>query len=197
MKIQVHQVKIPWPLPMNEPKWSVKVPRWYQLDGSAFVLCELFHRFPEEFDELIVASPLASNHTDWDFVQGGCQRAQKFVHTLPNVRASMALQVLDRVCPVICLQNGQQTLFSGFLEFFERSQEKRSPALAFVDAIESKDGLGCFFQASLIVKSDFGNWEMTIDKEPTTETFPLDWHQLLNGLEGELHLGPWRMEKLT
>lgn len=118
--------------PLEEPPWSSKVSRWYQLDGPALALCQLFHENKFDFDYMILASPEGSNQTDRDFVQTGAQRAQKFVHTLPNIRASMALQLLDEPCRFICFMEGAKTLEKALKELYALDLENQRPALVSV-----------------------------------------------------------------
>lgn len=102
------------------PPWADRVDRWYQLDAAAFGLCELFHnqlsgRF--EFPDLIVAaSPDGSLATDQAFARGGACSPAKFVHTLPNIRISVVLQLMKSSAQVLCLQNASDTVESALLE---------------------------------------------------------------------------------
>lgn len=180
--------------PMKEPSWSKNVPRWYQLDGAAFTLTELVHQVQPKVDSLILASPEASNVTDWEFVQTGCHKAQKFVHTLPNVRASMALQDLDHTCRLSCVQKGRDTLFAGFQEFWESEDELT--ALATVELLDWHEKGQQSYRASLFVQSEQGAWSLkkTDSKE---NDFNKQWkHFLENKFQSPSMLGPWTLEKI-
>jgi hypothetical protein len=103
-----------------EPLWKNKVDRWYQLDASAYGLAEFYQQYASELgthpDLIVLASPAASNLTDRQFVSLGAQSPAKFVHTLPNIRISPLCQVMAWNGPVLCLQNGKNTLESALTE---------------------------------------------------------------------------------
>src|ERR1035437_689374 len=101
----------------SEPEWSARVERWYQLDAASFALTETFWRHQQTLEVLpkwmLLASPLASNVTDRQFVASGASSPAKFVHTLPNIRSASLLQVMGWSGPVICLQNDPETVLTG------------------------------------------------------------------------------------
>ena len=130
MKLQFHKKSFQIKNPMDIPSWAEKVPRWYQLDGFALALTDLMAEKKLDFDHMILISPKASNYTDLDFIQTGAHKAQKFVHTLPNIRASMALQALEKVCPFICII-GSST--EGLEEFQALRKDGKRPLLACVE----------------------------------------------------------------
>ena len=95
----------------KEPAWKGTVERWYQLDAFAYGLAEAYTVWKRENAELLsapgmilLASPQASNQTDFQFAQSGAASPAKFVHTLPNVRCSSLCQVMEWSGPVLCLQ---------------------------------------------------------------------------------------------
>ena len=106
-----------WPQ-TQAPEWSVKVERWYQLDAAAFALAETFWRHRESLtsrpDVLFLASPLASNPTDDAFEAS--PTPAKFVHTLPNIRGAVLLQLMGWAGEVYCLQKDPQTLVAALSE---------------------------------------------------------------------------------
>ncbi len=163
MRVQLIENKVLWNPPMAEPDWSSKVSRWYQLDGEAFALTESLFQNPVDFDHLVLASPMASNSTDRSFVQTGASRAQKFVHTIPNIRASMALQALERVSRFTCLQKGTQTIPSAIEEFYHLANEGERPALALVEAlpIDEDPQKRQFYQIKIVTPAENGHWEIT------------------------------------
>ncbi len=163
--------------PMAEPQWSDKLPRWYQLDGAAFALTELLVQNPMDFDYLIVASPQASNLTDWEFAQSGASRAQKFVHTLPNIRASMALQALGKISPFTCLQKGEETLSAALTEFNEIKQETQRPALVCVELYSQPQTAHQpqIYRATLIHCDPQGDWELSPSTTPSESSFAGHW----------------------
>lgn len=137
MKIRFNRIRFEMTRPLTEPSWSGKVSRWYQLDGPALALTDLIVESDFHFDSLILASPQSCNETDREFITSGASRAQKFVHTLPNIRASMALQAIGKVCPVYCLFNGSDTLQAALEEWFAQRKEGKSPALVMVKPVEA------------------------------------------------------------
>ncbi|MEM7645904.1 MAG: hypothetical protein AAF203_03240, partial [Pseudomonadota bacterium] len=166
-------------------------------DGAAFALSSLFWQSKASFDFLILASQNASNETDQDFAQTGASRPQKFVHTLPNVRASMALQAIEKVSEFLCLDNGEQTLSSAFEELLFRSQEGYKPALAWVES-RACDELSQKLQshrAVLISLSQRGDWSLeSVSEEREATTDRRIYEQLKNG-ENRISLGSLCLKK--
>jgi hypothetical protein len=109
----------PFPAPI-EPNWKTKVDRWYQLDAPAYGLAEFYEQHRAQLnsppDLIVLASPSASNATDYQFASQGAQSPAKFVHTLPNIRVSPLCQVMNWNGPVLCVQNGEKTLESAINE---------------------------------------------------------------------------------
>ncbi len=138
--------------PLSEPPWNEKVPRWYQLDGPALALCQLFFEHDFHFNYLLLASPTSSNETEREFVLTGAQRAQKFVHTLPNIRASMALQVVNKVTPFLCFTGGTKSLENALKEFYSLNLENKQPALVCTHKVSTAGG-NKLYEAWGIVKS--------------------------------------------
>lgn len=105
------------------PNWHQSVDRWYQLDEAAYGLVDTyFHCLSKLFsrpDFIILASPAASNHTDFEFVKSGAISPSLFVHTLPNIRSAPLLQAMEWTGPILCLQAGIRTLLSGCVEAIE------------------------------------------------------------------------------
>lgn len=102
------------------PAWHLKVDRWYQLDGAAYGLVDAyFSCLPKLLcrpDFIFLASPSASNQTDFEFVESGAISPSLFVHTLPNIRSAPLLQAMEWAGPLLCLQMGCQTLISACVE---------------------------------------------------------------------------------
>jgi hypothetical protein len=67
---------------------------------------------------MILASPLASNETDLQFYITGQSSPSKFIHTLPNIRASALCEYLKWKGPLLCIQNDPITLVQGLIESF-------------------------------------------------------------------------------
>lgn len=147
----------------NPPDWAEKVPRWYQLDEPAYFLTELFQATNPEPENLVLSSPMSSNQTDIRFVLGGCESAQKFVHTLPNIRASMALQSLNQFCGFTCLPGD---MIAGLEEFYFLSQEGQKASWASVHPLVDDSSLQKWtsYQGILISSDENGAWEMTETK---------------------------------
>jgi 3-oxoacyl-[acyl-carrier-protein] synthase-1 len=103
-------------LPLKEPPaFLSKIDRWYQLDGAALSLTLAYNDWRTMLpvpDRIFLASPSASNETDWEFTQSGGISPAKFVHTLPNVRSTALLQAMNWTGPVLCLQDGRETFLS-------------------------------------------------------------------------------------
>lgn len=109
------------------PAWSSRVDRWYQLDAYAYGLAQSASHFnslnltptgePAKLPDLVLlASPEASNRTDYAFAQSGGNSPAKFVHTLPNVRSSAWCQVTGWSGPLLCLQRDPFTLVGALSE---------------------------------------------------------------------------------
>ena len=96
----------------EEPSWKGIVERWYQLDPFAYGLAEAYTKWkPLPAPAMILlASPQASNETDFQFATTGATSPAKFVHTLPNIRCSSLCQVMDWTGPVLCVQKDPSTL---------------------------------------------------------------------------------------
>lgn len=96
------------------PAWAPKVSRWTQLDEPAFLLPEAFFSWSGELTSRPVAMLLsgrgASNLTDHAFASTGAVSPTKFVHTLPNIRASGLLLVMGWEGPVCSLHRDPCTL---------------------------------------------------------------------------------------
>jgi hypothetical protein len=103
-----------------EPSWSKQVDRWYQLDASAFGLAQFYSLHQDTLGKkpnlILLASPGASNDTDFDFASTGATSPAKFVHTLPNIRVSPLLQVMNHAVPVICIQNDPNSFETALIE---------------------------------------------------------------------------------
>lgn len=101
------------PFPLTEPPPGAEgVNRWYQLDAAALSLVEWWCRAGQSLPQpkaIFLASPHASNESDGDFLKSGLSSPQKFVHTLPNVRATSLVQAMHWQGPVLCLQKDPYT----------------------------------------------------------------------------------------
>lgn len=118
MNIRLHSKQIPYPA-KEEPAWSRKVDRWYQLDRPAFSLTQLAWDLKEIATPpvgILLACEGASNATDQSFAAHGACSAQRFSHTLPNVRGSCILQAIDWHGPLICLQKDPSTLATALVQ---------------------------------------------------------------------------------
>jgi hypothetical protein len=106
----------------EEPKWSAKVERWYQLDACAYGIVEMYAKLAvsgelrRQPDLMLLASPLASNESDFGFAKTGASSAHRFAHTLPNIRSAPLLQVMGWSGPMLCIQNDPKTLTSALCE---------------------------------------------------------------------------------
>lgn len=104
----------------SEPEWASFSDRWYQLDAPCFGLMDGYYnlqkRFPTPPHQIILASPLASNETDLSFFESGQKSPSKFIHTLPNIRASTLCEYLGWKGPLLCIQNDPITLIQGLFE---------------------------------------------------------------------------------
>jgi hypothetical protein len=106
-----------FPVPI-EPLWSKQVERWYQMDAPSYGLCQLWTEFPttERPEALVLASPGGCNSADRQFVVQQATSPAKFVYTLPNIRASALLQLMNWQGPMLCVQDGTQTVVSALRE---------------------------------------------------------------------------------
>lgn len=104
----------------EEPSWSSLVERWYQLDAYSFGLAEAGQCLAMETrlrpDALVLASPEASNRTDFSFARSGAASPARFVHTLPNVRGVPLLQVIRFTGLCLCVQSDPRTQLAGLIE---------------------------------------------------------------------------------
>jgi hypothetical protein len=121
MSIFVHYQKCEFQFPVQkEPIWHRFVDRWNHLDAYAYGLvqaCFQWKMAPEAYpDFIILASPEASNRTDFQFAHTGGLSPSKFVHTLPNVRSSSLCQVLKWNGPLLCIQNDPHTQVTALRE---------------------------------------------------------------------------------
>ena len=105
------------------PDWHQRVDRWYQLDEAAYGLVDAYFHclsgLSSRPDLMVLASPAASNYTDFDFVKSGAMSPSLFVHTLPNIRSAPLLQAMEWKGPLLCIQAGRRTFLSGFVEGIE------------------------------------------------------------------------------
>ncbi|MEQ1878115.1 MAG: hypothetical protein ABL958_15840 [Bdellovibrionia bacterium] len=118
MNVHIHEFSHPSP---GEPAWKDKIARWSQLDFAAFGLVEAYESLKAGLSRpsfIVLASPGASNETDRKFAIGGGASPSLFVHTLPNIRCSPLLQVMEWSGPVLCVQNDPQTFVAGVREAF-------------------------------------------------------------------------------
>lgn len=107
----------------REPDWAPHVDRWNQLDEAAFALIQAYWKWNSKEDValvnpalIVLASPGASNATDWAFAHTGAVSPARFAHTLPNTRGTALLQAMGWTGPLLCVQNGSRTLASGLAE---------------------------------------------------------------------------------
>lgn len=102
----------------QEPSWRQKVERWYQMDAASYGFCELAVRAPSQRapDCMFLTSPAGCKEMDLQFVKTGALNPSKFVYTLPSIRSSALLQVLEWHGPLLCLQNGDSSLAAGLCE---------------------------------------------------------------------------------
>ena len=125
------------------PEWGGKVERWYQLDAAAFALPETFWRHREKLTSrpeiIFLASPLASNLTDAQFVATTAPSPAKFVHTLPNIRGASLLAVMEWAGEVYCLQKDPETVITAISEGMHAV--KSSGKEAWICAVSGRDGI--------------------------------------------------------
>jgi hypothetical protein len=104
----------------EEPSWKTVVERWYQLDAFAYGLAQAYvawkPKLPSPPSLILLASPQASNATDFEFARTGAQSPAKFVHTLANIRSSSLCQVMGWAGPVLCLQKDPSTALQALRE---------------------------------------------------------------------------------
>ena len=101
------------------PAGIEKVGHYNQLDPASLALAQLWSKHGAELsppDAILLASPHASNESDFAFVKSGFQSPQKFVHTLPNVRITPFCQLMCWQGPVLCVQKDPYTFSSALQE---------------------------------------------------------------------------------
>lgn len=180
------------------PEWSRKVERWYQLDAHAFGLCQALSNHPtKEFDWMVLASPEASTETDFHFAQSETSSPQKFVHTLPNVRASMALQAVGQKSELICMLNAPYTINDGIEEFMALSKEQKQPLFASCINLDSDYSPGSPKTYGIITLSlsDQGDWklEKTGSNKVEDELLIKEIFDAKNTMD----FGQWTLEKIS
>lgn len=105
----------------EEPSWKGIVERWYQLDAFAYGLAQAYVTWKPKLSHvqpalILLASPQASNATDFEFARTGAQSPAKFVHTLSNIRCSSLCQVMEWAGPVLCVQKDPATQLQALRE---------------------------------------------------------------------------------
>ena len=104
----------------EEPIWKNIIERWYQLDAFAYGLAQAYTIWKPRIHSspamILLASPQASNETDFQFARGGATSPAKFVHTLPNIRCSPLCQIMEWSGPVLCIQKDPLTQVHAFRE---------------------------------------------------------------------------------
>jgi hypothetical protein len=118
VNLRFFHAAIPYPAP-EAPTWAGCVERWYQLDPFAYLLPEAFTRLEKQLEKTrpslqFLACSGASNLTDAAFVKSQASSPTKFVHTLPNIRASSLLSVMRWNGPVYSLHQDPFTLAATF-----------------------------------------------------------------------------------
>jgi hypothetical protein len=90
------------------------------LDQAAYGLCELYCELnlasftPPEM--IFLCSPGGCNSTDAQFAAGGAISPAKFAHTLPGIRGSVLLQVMNWHGPLLCFQNDPHTVGTSLVQ---------------------------------------------------------------------------------
>lgn len=111
----------------DPPAWASRVERWVQLDPFAFLLPEAFSRWsgnlPSRPARMLLSGFGASNLTDSAFALAGAVSPTKFVHTLPNIRASALLAVMGWRGPVLSLHRDPCTLAAALREGLRGREE--------------------------------------------------------------------------
>lgn len=121
------------------PQWASQVSRWSQLDSAAYGVTDAVFHWKNTLarpDLIVLASPGASNETDRRFALGGASSPSLFVHTLPNIRCSPCLQVMEWSGPVLCVQNDPTTFVAGVREGFALLNDELP--VIWVIAVESR-----------------------------------------------------------
>lgn len=125
--------------PSNEPAWAGNISRWHQMDAASFGLTDAFLSFKNKMGRpslIILASPLASNESDFNFVQTGAINPTKMIHTLPNVRVHSLLNLLEWSGPTLCIQKDPQSIQAGLAEAFS-FVSKNCPVVWVVSVFEN------------------------------------------------------------
>ncbi len=125
-----NSVLIPTLRPHSAPAWSSQIDRWSQLDETCFTFCEALHTWNylaelTKPDLIFLVLPQASNEADMDFVRSGALSPAKFVFTLPNICASVLLQMIDFSGPTFCISKGADSLRFAHNEALELSNKDK------------------------------------------------------------------------
>ncbi|HEX4923466.1 MAG TPA: hypothetical protein VFV50_05250 [Bdellovibrionales bacterium] len=177
--------------PVNrEPTWKAKVPRWSQLDAPAYGLAEAFTVWRDQLkrpDLILLASPGASNETDRKFTRTGASSPSLFVHTLPNIRCSPMLQVMEWSGPVLCVQNDPSTMTRGLIEAAWLVAAGEAPTVWVLSVVQEGDAhVAHVFE---VLSSGYASFELCREPgEPVVcdDKALADW---LNQPMGSLRLG--------
>jgi len=116
--VKIFHESLSFPL-THLPKGIEQVDHYNQLDPASLTIAQLWASRPEELgrpDAILLASPHASNESDYNFVKSGFQSPQKFVHTLPSVRIAPLCQLMGWQGPVLCVQKDPFTFSSALQE---------------------------------------------------------------------------------
>lgn len=107
--------------PSAVPAWASHIERWTQLDAASSGLAQATWELRPKLENsrpraIFLASPQASNETDFQFASTGASSPAKFVHTLPNIRSAALLKLLSWSGPLFCLQNDPATIATALQE---------------------------------------------------------------------------------
>lgn len=128
MKIAFEKIEFPLSGP---PAGAEIIDRWYQLDPPAAAIVDFWSRArlndrPRPHT-IVLASPHGCNGSDEQFQKSGLSSPQKFVHTLPNVRATPLCQLLGWQGPLLCVQKDPNTFAAGLELAVELIHGKSQP----------------------------------------------------------------------
>jgi hypothetical protein len=175
----------------SEPAWAPLVARWHQLDEATYAVVEAAFRygneFPEEWDRvrphsIWIAAAGGSNPADYDFVLHGSRSPSRFVGTLPSIRSSSLSLLMNWRGPVMCLQQGKETMLRGFEEIYWHLLASQSEPSWLITTTKTLEGQQTIYKVSFFCFGSDADSEFLFSKDPSARGDVFMSHLNLAGL---------------
>ncbi len=163
----------------SEPAWAPLVARWHQLDEATYAVVEAAYRyskdFPEEWDlvrpqSIWMAAPGGSNAADYDFILHGSRSPSRFVGTLPSIRSSSLSLLMNWRGPVMCLQQGEETMLRGFEEIYWHLLASQSEPSWLITTTKTFEGQQTTYKVSFFCFGSDADNEFLFSKDPSARS---------------------------